>query len=151
MPDFERACSDAPRHRQQDHDSSRRLFLHTVVIAYHRLIQRISQTAQVAAQQGKYIGAKLHRLTMREESLTRNMIPHEAADEFVSKPFSYHHLGSLAYIGNAAVFDFGKYSFMGGLVSLFLSPTSPLPPFNYGPFDHSGPCMPGGLFTSASR
>jgi hypothetical protein len=45
------------------------------------------------------------------------MIPQEAADEFVSKPFIYHHLGSLAYIGNAAVFDLGKYSFMGGLVS----------------------------------
>lgn len=84
------------------------------------LIHRISQTAQVAAQQGKYLGAKLHRLTKREESLSRNMIPHEAADEFVAKPFSYHHLGSLAYIGNAAVFDFGKYSFMGGLVSIFL-------------------------------
>lgn len=45
------------------------------------------------------------------------MILPEAADDFVSKPFIYHHLGSLAYIGNAAVFDFGKYSFMGGLVS----------------------------------
>lgn len=78
-----------------------------------------SQTAQVASQQGKYLGAKLHRLTKREGSLVKNMIPHEAADEFVSKPFAYHHLGSLAYIGNAAVFDFGKYSFMGGLVGLF--------------------------------
>jgi len=78
-----------------------------------------SQTAQVASQQGKYLGAKLHRLTKREKSLTNNMVPREAADDFVSKPFAYHHLGSLAYIGNAAVFDFGKYSFMGGLVGLF--------------------------------
>ena len=58
-------------------------------------------------------------MTKREEILTKNMIPREAADDFVSKPFAYHHLGSLAYIGNAAVFDFGKYSFMGGLVGLF--------------------------------
>jgi NADH dehydrogenase FAD-containing subunit len=59
------------------------------------------------------------------------MIPHEAADEFVSRPFSYHHLGSLAYIGNAAVFDFGKYSFMGGLVSLFI-PDATFALFNCG-------------------
>jgi NADH dehydrogenase FAD-containing subunit len=38
-------------------------------------------------------------------------------DEAVADPFKYRHLGSLAYIGNAAVFDFGKFSFMGGLVS----------------------------------
>lgn len=110
-----------------------------------------SQTAQVASQQGKYLGSKLYRLAKREESLARNLISPEAADEFVSKPFAYHHLGSLAYIGNAAVFDFGRYSFMGGLVSSpnrwnFCSPrlmTMPL--------IHSGPCMPGGPFTSASR
>lgn len=28
------------------------------------------------------------------------------------------HLGSLAYIGNAAVFDFGNKSFMGGLAGV---------------------------------
>jgi NADH dehydrogenase len=38
----------------------------------------------------------------------------------VADPFTYHHLGSLAYIGNAAVFDFGEYSFMGGLVRDFV-------------------------------
>lgn len=59
------------------------------------------------------------------------MIPREAADEFVSKPFAYHHLGSLAYIGNAAVFDFGKYSFMGGLVCLF-RPSESLSPLSNG-------------------
>jgi NADH dehydrogenase len=58
------------------------------------------------------------------------MIPREAADEFISKPFTYRHLGALAYIGNAAVFDFGKYSFMGGLVGLFFSPVSLLPFLN---------------------
>ena len=105
------------------------------MILNHCLIHHISQTAQVASQQGKYLGAKLHRLAAREASLSKNMIPNEAADEFVSKPFSYHHLGSLAYIGNAAVFDFGKYSFMGGLVSLFLFSKSLFPLFNCGLFD----------------
>lgn len=40
-------------------------------------------------------------------------------DEDVSKPFRYLHLGSLAYIGNAAVFDFGGHSFMGGLAAMY--------------------------------
>lgn len=38
---------------------------------------------------------------------------HPLADEAVSQPFKYSHLGSLAYVGNAAVFDFGKYSSCG--------------------------------------
>jgi len=82
-------------------------------------ITSLPATAQVASQQGKYLGSKLYRLAKREESLTRNMVSPEAADEFVSKPFAYRHLGSLAYIGNAAVFDFGKYSFMGGLWAMY--------------------------------
>ena len=40
-------------------------------------------------------------------------------DEAVAKPFKYMHLGSLAYIGNAAVFDFGNRSFMGGLAAMY--------------------------------
>ena len=43
----------------------------------------------------------------------------EQMDETVAKPFKYLHLGSLAYIGNAAVFDFGKVSFMGGLAAMY--------------------------------
>lgn len=46
-------------------------------------------------------------------------MPKEMQDETVSKPFRYHHLGSLAYIGNAAVFDLGQYSFMGGLAAMY--------------------------------
>ena len=61
------------------------------------------------------------------------------ADEAVSSPFRYLHLGSLAYvlyvsslfprihvafytlryIGNAAVFDLGQTSFMGGLLAMY--------------------------------
>lgn len=33
-------------------------------------------------------------------------------------PFKYMHMGSLAYIGNSAVFDIGSYSFAGGLVAM---------------------------------
>ena len=42
-----------------------------------------------------------------------------AGDELVAGPFRYRHLGSLAYIGNAAVFDLGRYSFMGGLAAMY--------------------------------
>jgi NADH dehydrogenase FAD-containing subunit len=69
----------------------------------------------VASQQGKYIGDKLHKLAKQRPILAKNGLRDEA-DEFVSQPFKYFHLGSLAYIGNAAVFDLGKLSFMGGLV-----------------------------------
>jgi NADH dehydrogenase FAD-containing subunit len=34
-------------------------------------------------------------------------------------PPSYLHLGSLAYIGNAAVFDLGGHSFTGGLAAMY--------------------------------
>jgi NADH dehydrogenase FAD-containing subunit len=73
------------------------------------------QTAQVASQEGKYLGRKLSKLAKQEPILKQNDI--SATDEAVSSPFEYKHLGSLAYIGNAAVFDLGQnYSFMGGLV-----------------------------------
>lgn len=50
--------------------------------------------------------------------------PHTAEDlldidDLVYKPFTYHNLGSLAYIGNAAAFDLdGGWSFAGGLVAM---------------------------------
>ncbi|KAG6865943.1 hypothetical protein C0991_010444, partial [Blastosporella zonata] len=75
-------------------------------------------TAQVASQQGKYIGRKLHKVARRAAITQSNNAP-PPADEDVSGPFKYLHLGSLAYIGNAAVFDFGKYSLMGGLAAMY--------------------------------
>jgi NADH dehydrogenase len=84
-------------------------------------ITSLPATAQVAAQQGKYIGRKLHKLARQEPVLEANAIASAAggADEAVAKPFRYLHLGSLAYIGNAAVFDLGGHSFMGGLVAMY--------------------------------
>ncbi|KAF9526941.1 hypothetical protein CPB83DRAFT_769273 [Crepidotus variabilis] len=78
-------------------------------------ITSLPATAQVASQQGKYLGKKLHKLA-RHTTQGEVMA---TFDEKVSKPFKYMHLGSLAYIGNAAVFDFGQYSFMGGLVAMY--------------------------------
>ncbi|KAF6763981.1 mitochondrial NADH dehydrogenase, partial [Ephemerocybe angulata] len=101
-------------------------------------------TAQVASQQGKYVGRKLRKLarkvTTAESQSTDSTATavsttstigtqpsHKAQfiepifppDETVAKPFKYFHLGSLAYIGNAAVFDFGKFQLMGGLAAMY--------------------------------
>jgi len=76
------------------------------------------QTAQVASQQGKYLGHKLHLLSAKRDTLLANELPADV-DEAVTGPFTYRHLGSLAYIGNAAVFDFGQLSFTGGLVAMY--------------------------------
>ncbi|KAI9322892.1 hypothetical protein BX666DRAFT_1848999 [Dichotomocladium elegans] len=59
-------------------------------------------TAQVASQQGAYLGTHLN------------------GDE-PTKPFIYHHLGSLAYLGNTAVGEFSMgYKMIGGLYALYL-------------------------------
>jgi NADH dehydrogenase FAD-containing subunit len=75
------------------------------------------QTAQVASQQGKYLGHKLSKVARKEAVLAANGIDTDVGDDVVAKPFTYRHLGSLAYIGNAAVFDYSGISLMGGLVS----------------------------------
>lgn len=90
-------------------------------------ITSLPATAQVASQQGKYLGKKLHKLAHAAPPEITYPSPapgtpeavHLLRDEHVYKPFKYFHLGTLAYIGNAAVFDFGKYSFMGGLIAMY--------------------------------
>ena len=82
-------------------------------------ITALPATAQVASQQGKYLGRKFTRLARQQGVLAANDVPMGLSDEFVTSPFRYQHLGSLAYIGNAAVFDLGKYSFMGGLAAMY--------------------------------
>jgi len=80
-------------------------------------ITALPATAQVASQQGHYLGRKLNRLSERRETLVANDLPD--LDEAISRPFRYSHLGTLAYIGNAAVFDLGNMSFMGGLAAMY--------------------------------
>ncbi|KAJ3567954.1 hypothetical protein NP233_g6035 [Leucocoprinus birnbaumii] len=82
-------------------------------------ITSLPATAQVASQQGKYLGSLFTRIARhRREFKAQDVLPSER-DEVVSKPFRYFHLGSLAYIGNSAVFDFGKFSLMGGLGAMY--------------------------------
>lgn len=58
------------------------------------------QTAQVASQQGKYIGKKLTKLARQHKTLAENEL-FDDDDTTYYQPFEYYHLGSLAYIGNA--------------------------------------------------
>jgi len=104
-----------------DSDKDDTLTLNELAVMLQEIGNKITAlpaTAQVASQQGKYLGKKLHKLSKQHDTLIKNGLFDEA-DEFVAPPFKYLHMGSLAYIGNAAVFDFGKMSFMGGLWAMY--------------------------------
>ncbi|KAG9023242.1 hypothetical protein FRB95_013351 [Tulasnella sp. JGI-2019a] len=83
-------------------------------------ITSLPATAQVASQQGKYLGKKFNFLARpsTKEAMTQNEIFIDD-DAVHYEPFQYTHLGSLAYIGNAAVFDFSGKSVMGGLAAMY--------------------------------
>lgn len=93
---------------------------------FYELLKQIDQkmtslpaTAQRASQQGIYLARKLNKISKAIDAGTEVTT---SLDEAVYKAFEYKHLGSLAYIGNAAVFDFGKdgLSFSGGLIAVYL-------------------------------
>lgn len=77
-------------------------------------------TAQRAHQQGQYLGKKLSKLADAAPGMLANQIFDGDLDEAVYKAFEYRHLGSLAYVGNAAVFDINGLSFSGGLLAVYL-------------------------------
>lgn len=103
-----------------DSDADNTLNLNELCKLLEELGNRVTAlpaTAQVASQQGKYLGRKLNKLAAQREVLEANFV--KDLDEAVLGPFRYRHLGSLAYIGNAAVFDLGNLSFMGGLFAMY--------------------------------
>ncbi len=78
-------------------------------------------TAQRAHQQGQYLGRKFNKLAQAAPGMAANDVDYGDLDEAVYRAFAYRHLGSLAYIGNAAVFDMGGgLSFSGGLLAVYL-------------------------------
>lgn len=77
-------------------------------------------TAQRAHQQGQYLGRKFNKIAHAEPGLAANDIRDGDIDESVYKAFEYKHFGSLAYVGNAAIFDFNGLSFSGGLLAVYL-------------------------------
>ncbi|EPE10742.1 mitochondrial nadh dehydrogenase [Ophiostoma piceae UAMH 11346] len=76
-------------------------------------------TAQRAHQQGQYLGRKLNKMARAAAGLHANDIQDGDLDAAVYKAFEYHHLGSLAYIGNSAVFELGSFSVSGGLWAVY--------------------------------
>ncbi|KAF4584222.1 NADH-ubiquinone oxidoreductase subunit [Ophiocordyceps camponoti-floridani] len=78
-------------------------------------------TAQRAHQQGSYLAVKLHRLARMSDGLSANDIRDGDVDAAAYRAFEYRHLGSLAYLGNAAVFDLGRggWSVAGGLWAVY--------------------------------
>ncbi|GMM33774.1 hypothetical protein DASC09_010990 [Saccharomycopsis crataegensis] len=84
-------------------------------------ITSLPATAQRANQQGKYLGKKLSKIAKQADNLRLHEILDGDIDSSIYKPFQYKHLGSLAYIGNSAVFDLGHgNSFFGGLIAMYL-------------------------------
>lgn len=78
-------------------------------------------TAQRAHQQGQYLGRKFNKLAQAAPGMAANEVDYGDLDEAVYRAFAYRHLGSLAYVGNAAVFDMGGgLSFSGGLLAVYL-------------------------------
>ncbi|OTA02755.1 64 kDa mitochondrial NADH dehydrogenase, putative [Trichoderma parareesei] len=77
-------------------------------------------TAQRAHQQGQYLAHKFNKLAKISDAMLANDIRDGDLDAAVYKAFEYRHLGSLAYIGNSAVFDLGEgWSMAGGLWAVY--------------------------------
>ncbi|KAH7035662.1 uncharacterized protein B0I36DRAFT_318823 [Microdochium trichocladiopsis] len=77
-------------------------------------------TAQRANQQGIYLAKKFNAMAHAAPGLHTNDIRDGDLDAAVYKAFEYHHLGSLAYVGNSAVFDLGNgWNLMGGLWAVY--------------------------------
>lgn len=77
-------------------------------------------TAQRAHQQGRYLAHKFNKMARLSDALSLNDIRDGDLDAAVYKAFEYRHLGSLAYIGNSAVFDLGEgWSLAGGLWAVY--------------------------------
>jgi NADH dehydrogenase FAD-containing subunit len=80
-------------------------------------------TAQVANQQGVYLGKKFTAL-VKAGVLAPSPVSSDytlESDESMYKQFTYKHLGSLASLGSAgAAFDLDGYgSFAGGLIAMY--------------------------------
>ncbi|BGP29130.1 hypothetical protein JCM10296v2_000868 [Rhodotorula toruloides] len=86
-----------------------------------RKITAFPATAQVAEQEGIYLAKKLNVLAKQHDAhVAIDNGVYDDPDDMLYEPFSYKHMGSLAYIGNSAVFDFPGFSFAGGLAAMYL-------------------------------
>lgn len=94
--------------------------LHELLVQIDNKLTSLPATAQRANQQGQYLGRKFNKIAAAIPGFRANEVDFGDLDEAVYKAFEYRHMGSLAYIGNAAVFDFGGLNFSGGLMAVYL-------------------------------
>ncbi|KAL9622107.1 MAG: hypothetical protein Q9160_003450 [Pyrenula sp. 1 TL-2023] len=94
--------------------------VHELLVQIDKKLTSLPATAQRANQQGGYLGRKFNKISSALPGLKANEVDYGDLDEMVYKAFEYHHMGSLAYIGNAAVFDFGSMNYSGGLLAVYL-------------------------------
>ncbi|KAL9601073.1 MAG: hypothetical protein Q9219_002782 [cf. Caloplaca sp. 3 TL-2023] len=94
--------------------------LHELLLQIDSKLTSLPATAQRAHQQGQYLGRKFNKLAHAAPGMQANEMDYGDLDDAVYKAFEYKHLGSLAYIGNSAVFDFNGLSFSGGLLAVYL-------------------------------
>lgn len=94
--------------------------LRELLIQIDSKLTSLPATAQRADQQGRYLGRKFNKMALAAPGLRANEVDYGDLDEAIYKAFKYKHLGSLAYIGNAAVFDVNGLSFSGGLLAVYL-------------------------------
>ena len=108
---------------EYDHDQSGTLDfgeLHELLAQIDSKLTSLPATAQRANQQGQYLGRKFNKIAAAVPGFKANEVDFGDLDEATYKAFEYHHMGSLAYVGNAAVFDFGGLNFSGGLMAVYL-------------------------------
>ncbi|CAO3592042.1 unnamed protein product [Absidia cylindrospora] len=91
--------------------------MHTLLHDVDNKMTNLPATAQVAAQQGSYLGRYLNVLSSKNDD--------QGKTTHAVLPFDYHHLGTLAYLGNTAVGEFntgtpGGFKMLGGLWALYL-------------------------------
>ncbi|KAI4205408.1 MAG: hypothetical protein LQ350_000451 [Teloschistes chrysophthalmus] len=94
--------------------------LHELLLQIDSKLTSLPATAQRAHQQGQYLGRKFNKLVQAAPGMAVNEMSYGDLDDAVYKAFDYRHMGSLAYIGNSAVFDFNGLSFSGGLLAVYL-------------------------------
>ena len=94
--------------------------LRELLVQIDNKLTSLPATAQRAHQQGQYLGRKFNKMAKAAPGLILNEVDYGDLDEAVYRAFDYHHLGSLAYIGNAAIFDINGLSFSGGLLAVYL-------------------------------
>jgi len=108
---------------QYDKDKSGRLDFGELRELLHQIDSKLTSlpaTAQRAAQQGQYLARKFNKLAQAAPGMAANQMDYGDLDAAVYKAFEYKHMGSLAYVGNSAVFDFNGLSFSGGLMAVYL-------------------------------